>query len=278
MATLSLEPLSNDLQGTDLHQMLADVRQYFFSRGESLPSEFLPKSSTYVNFFAPVFMDGDPAPPPAPDQHNALRLIHEMASPLGRVAMLDARDRGLIDLDAAADFAAPLELAIQFWLKDRRLFKQLYAELSRRFLNESICDDGNVGGIPVSTRSADVAPVSKLAVKVETCEKTTIERRVSAGKVHWIVGGVDKGVLYTRSNSKRAFILDTLYEGIGRGWIPHALFIKHLQWTEKAYFGTSSEGGRMQKQLCGLRQALGLRIECIKEEGVRFPEYVVRMP
>lgn len=276
MATLSIHPLSNDLSGSELHQILADVRQYFFSRGESLPSEFLPQSSTYVNSFAPIFMDGDPAPPPAPDQHNALCLIHEMASPLGHVAMLDARDRGLIDLDAAADFATPLELAIQFWLKDRCLLKKLHAELASRFFNESICDGGTVGGMTVIARQADVVSAGKHAAQAETSEKTSIERRVSAGKVYWIVGGVDKGVLYTRSNSKRAFILDTLYEGIGRGWIPHALFIKHLQWTEKAYFGTSSEGGRMQKQLCGLRQALGLKIECIKEEGVRFPEYVIR--
>jgi hypothetical protein len=124
-------------------------------------------------------------------------------------------------------------------------------------------------GQPDTVASAEPPPV-------ETDDSITIERRALDDGVHWIVGGVDKGRLYTRSDAKKARILDTLYELIGRGWIPHATFIALTTWPADTYFGSSSETGRMQKQLNYLRGKLGVRIEFKKDQGVRFAENIIQ--
>lgn len=255
MATLSPQPLSNGLHGSVLHQMLADVRQYFFSRGEPLPPEFVPRRNASAASFAPVLMDGDPASPPAPDLEDAIRLIHAMATPAGHAAMLEALDHGLIDLGDAAVFDSAFELAMRFWRYDPGLLAQLHSELKRpepqHNRRETQCAK------PAETLSADQS-------------HHTIERREMDDGVHWFVDGEDKGVLCKRPATDRALILDTLYERIGTGWVPHAFFMKHLDLSEKFY------KGRMQKQLNHLRNILGVKIECRKDKGVRFAEDVTR--
>jgi hypothetical protein len=177
MATQSLEPLSNDLQASDLHQMLACVRQYFFSRGEPLPPEFHPKRSVSAASFAPVFMDGDQASPPTPDQEYMVRLIYAMTSPAGHAAMLEALDHGLIELDAAAVFDSAFELAMKFWRYDPGLLAQLHRELKpqapQQNRPEALCST------PIDKHTADQG-------------HHTIERREMADGVHWFVDGEDK--------------------------------------------------------------------------------------
>ena len=87
---------------------------------------------------------------------------------------------------------------------------------------------------------------------------------------------MDKGIIYSRSDTRQAWILDTLYEGIGRGWIEHSLFIKHMEWTEKEYYGDPCHGGNMQKQLYRMRRKLGVEIDYRKKQGVRFAEGIVQ--
>lgn len=111
----------------------------------------------------------------------------------------------------------------------------------------------------------------------DVSNRIIIERREMDDGVHWFVAGVDKGVFYRRSDSKQAFILDTLYERISHGWVSHDFFIKHLEWTEAAYFGSSTETKRMQKQLNLLRNFLGVEIDFRKDSGVRFSKSVIRL-
>lgn len=109
-------------------------------------------------------------------------------------------------------------------------------------------------------------------------EKVTLERHELEDGVHWIVGGVDRGVIYKRRDSIKAEILETLFRHLGYGsdWIRHDVFLDRIGWTKDAYFGTSYETGRMQKQLTALRKELGVSIEFRKSKGVKFGDDVVR--
>ena len=137
--------------------------------------------------------------------------------------------------------------------------------------------DVNLAGL-LATVGPKEASCNAEQVAADVGDKITIERREMDDGVHWFVAGVDKGVFYRRTPSKQSFILETLYERIGHGWIPHPLFIKHLGWTEAAYFGSSVETKRMQKQLNNLRSFLGVEIDFRKDRGVRFAESIVRVP
>lgn len=137
--------------------------------------------------------------------------------------------------------------------------------------------DVNLAEMLASAGKAETPSHTEPAGQGEIGNMITIARREMDDGVHWIVNGEDKGVIYSRNNTKQAWILDTLYEGIGRGWIEHPLFIKHMKWTEKEYFGDTCHGGNMQKQLNRMRRKLGVEIEYRKKEGVRFVDGVIRV-
>ena len=93
----------------------------------------------------------------------------------------------------------------------------------------------------------------------------------------WYVDGENIGQIYKRRNSRKAKIINLLYNEIGNGWIPHQTFLNMTGWTEEEYFGKDGyDPGRMQRQLNVLRKEMGLRITTNLENGVKFPEEVVK--
>lgn len=103
-----------------------------------------------------------------------------------------------------------------------------------------------------------------------------IERRVVDDTIHWIMNGKDKGLFFTRPNSKKAKIIEVLYDQIGRGWIPHRTFMNACGWKEEEYFPALDNPGRMQRQLTYVRGFLQVEIEFSKDNGVRFADGVVK--
>lgn len=105
---------------------------------------------------------------------------------------------------------------------------------------------------------------------------TVIERVEHGHEVRWLVNGVDRGAFYTRPETIKARIINILYDQLGNGWIPHSTFQQCTGWTKGAYFGLSTETGRMQKQLRGIRRFLGVEVVFSKRDGVRIADGVVK--
>jgi hypothetical protein len=130
MATLTLRRFTNyatltAIRPVHLLRLIAPYKDYFASRGMPLPEEdSIPANFPYAPI-AQILMTTDAAIPQ--DLIEALYYIHEMASPAGHEAMIEALDEGAIVLDAGEN-ATALDLAIQIWLKDRRLLEQLHSE------------------------------------------------------------------------------------------------------------------------------------------------------
>ncbi len=111
----------------------------------------------------------------------------------------------------------------------------------------------------------------------EVVEGATVVARISDGRdFRWLVNGADKGIFYRQEKAIKAKILNILYDQIGIGWVPHKTFQQAAGWTRGEYFGSSTEPGRMQKQLTEIRKFLGVDILFRKREGVRFAEGVVK--
>ena len=107
-------------------------------------------------------------------------------------------------------------------------------------------------------------------------DSVVIERRNVGEEVHWIVNGVDKGKFYVRKDSKKAKIIEILFDQIGIGWVRHNTFMNACAWTKEKYFRSSDDPGCMQRQLTEIRNFLDVGIEFRKNRGVRFAENVVK--
>ncbi|HOZ49069.1 MAG TPA: hypothetical protein PLO37_06745 [Candidatus Hydrogenedentes bacterium] len=105
---------------------------------------------------------------------------------------------------------------------------------------------------------------------------TVIERVEHGHEVRWLVNGVDRGAFSTRATTIKARILNILYDQAGLGWVPHRTFLQAVGWSHEEYFGSSTEPGRMQKQLTEIRKFLGVAVGFSKLNGVRFAEEVVK--
>jgi hypothetical protein len=130
MATLNLRRFTNyatltAIRPVHLLLLLEPYKDYFASRGVLLPDEALnPHALPYADI-ALIMMGPDARMPP--DLIEAFYYIHEMASPAGHEAMIEALGLGLIVIKVSEHTTA-LDLAVQFWLKDRRLLEQLHDE------------------------------------------------------------------------------------------------------------------------------------------------------
>lgn len=130
MATINLRRFTNyetltAIRATHLMQLLEPYRDYFASRDVRLPPATAASPKIPYAEIAMVLMTPDAAMPS--DLIEALYYIHEMASPAGHEAMIEALSSGAIIL-AAPENATALDLAIQLWLKDRRQLEQLHDE------------------------------------------------------------------------------------------------------------------------------------------------------
>lgn len=105
---------------------------------------------------------------------------------------------------------------------------------------------------------------------------STLSRVEREDAVHWFVNGVDRGVFYRQANAKKAKIIEILFDQLGHGWIPHPTFIHACGWEDRHYWGSSSEGSVMQKQLTGIRNFLGLEVEFNRKLGVKFAGNIVK--
>lgn len=103
-----------------------------------------------------------------------------------------------------------------------------------------------------------------------------IDRKEIDGKVHWFVNDKNRGCFYKRKNTKRAKILEILYEEIGRGPIPHKTFMNQTGWSEEEYFRAYENPGRMQRTLSEIRSFFDVPIHFDKEKGVCFHKSVVK--
>jgi hypothetical protein len=107
-------------------------------------------------------------------------------------------------------------------------------------------------------------------------DATVIERVEHGHEVRWLVNGEDRGAFYKRPETLKAKILNILHDQTGLGWIPHKTFLHATGWSHEEYFGSSTEPGRMQKQLTEIRKFLSVEIRFSKQHGVRFAEGVVK--
>ncbi|MDD5728835.1 MAG: hypothetical protein PHV59_09745 [Victivallales bacterium] len=104
-----------------------------------------------------------------------------------------------------------------------------------------------------------------------------IRKETDGANDYWYVDEKLIGQIYKQRNSRKAKILNLLYDGIGNGWLPHQTFINITGWTKEEYFGKDGYNpGRMQRQLNILRKKLGLKIVFNLGRGVRFQEEVVK--
>lgn len=131
MATLTLRRFSNiemlgAIRPEHFRELLAPYADYLASRGAVMPPEG-ERSGLGFAHVAQVLMTPDPAMPQ--DLVEALYYIHEMATPQGFEAMIQALEEGQAEVHAD-DEATALDLAIQLWLKDPRLLERLHAEQS----------------------------------------------------------------------------------------------------------------------------------------------------
>jgi len=190
------------------------------------------------------------------------------------------------DPDIVARAAASLLLSedtpfILFGLTQRACLPDTATQLGRRgaaFVALEGYLDGSDGGFVPRFPLRDVIPgASEASTPPEVVEGATVIARVSDGREYrWMVNGADKGVFYKQEKAIKAKILNILYDQIGIGWVPHKTFQQAAGWTRGEYFGSSTEPGRMQKQLTEIRKFLGVDILFRKREGVRFTEGVVK--
>lgn len=170
---------------------------------------------------------------------------------------------------------------VLFGLTQRACLPETVAQLRRRgavfvALDEYL--DGTDAGFVPRFPLRDVFPATpEGSIPIEAIEGTTVIARVSDGRdFRWLVNGADKGIFYRQEKAIKAKILNILYDQIGIGWVPHKTFLQAAGWTRGEYFGSSTEPGRMQKQLTEIRKFLGVDILFRKREGVRFAEGVVK--
>ncbi len=103
--------------------------------------------------------------------------------------------------------------------------------------------------------------------------KRHIYKEIDGENVYWYVDGKPVGQIYKRQNSRKAKILNLLYNEIGNGWIPHQTFINMTGWTEEEYYGKDrTDPGRMQRVLFLLRKKIKIKIEFNKNLGIKFPD------
>jgi len=106
--------------------------------------------------------------------------------------------------------------------------------------------------------------------------KIRLERKEVDDEVHWIVNSIDKGRFFLRATSKKAKIIEALYDQIEKGWVPHKTFMNGCGWKENEYYPAFDDPGCMQRQLRDIRKFLDVNIEFNKNKGVRFAENVVK--
>lgn len=190
------------------------------------------------------------------------------------------------DPDIVARAAASLLLSedtpfVLFGLTQRACLPDTATQLRRRgaafvALDEYL-DGADAGFVPRFPLLDVISGKTESSTLPEAIEGTTVIARVSDGRdFRWLVNGADKGIFYRQEKAIKAKILNILYDQIGIGWVPHKTFLQAAGWTRGEYFGSSTEPGRMQKQLTEIRKFLGVEILFRKREGVRFAEGVVK--
>ena len=190
------------------------------------------------------------------------------------------------DPDIVAKAGASLLLSedtpfVLFGLTQRACLPETVAKLRRRgavfVALDDYLDEVDAGFVPCFALR-DVFPgTPEGSIPIEAIEGATVVARASDGRdFRWLVNGADKGVFYKQEKAIKAKILNILYDQIGIGWVPHKTFLQAAGWTRREYFGSSTEPGRMQKQLTEIRKFLGVDILFRKREGVRFAEGVVK--
>lgn len=190
------------------------------------------------------------------------------------------------DPDIVAKAAASLLLSedtpfVLFGLTQRACLPDTATQLRRRGAAFVALDDyldGADAGFAPRFPLRDVIPgAPEASIPIEAIEGATVVARVADGRdFRWLVNGADKGIFYRQEKAIKAKILNILYDQIGIGWVPHKTFLQAAGWTRGEYFGSSTEPGRMQKQLTEIRKFLGVDILFRKREGVRFAEGVVK--
>lgn len=190
------------------------------------------------------------------------------------------------DPDIGARAAASLLLSedtpcILLGLTQRACLPDTAAQLRRRgaafvALDEYL-DGADAGFVPRFPLRDVIPGAPEASTFPEVVEGATVVARVADGRdFRWLVNGADKGIFYRQEKAIKAKILNILYDQIGIGWVPHKTFLQAAGWTRGEYFGSSTEPGRMQKQLTEIRKFLGVDILFRKREGVRFAEGVVK--
>ncbi len=129
MSTLTLRRFSNiemlaAIRPNNLRALLAPYSEYLASRGAVMPPE-TERSGFAFAHIVQVLMTPDAAMPH--DLIEALYYIHEMATPQGFEAMMQALEESGLEVEAYEE-ATALDLAIQIWLKNPRLLERLHAE------------------------------------------------------------------------------------------------------------------------------------------------------